>query len=160
MTSPRAHTAQCAHRQYPPRYHSVWAVRDDWGSGQLRCESLYGPSKRFHPPLGEVEPRARICPPSVLATRLDRLSGAVGLDTVELEIIPFTAALKLPPATAFWVYDDSLVIVEAWHSELWIEDEPSVNRHLRTWNTLRESAAYGTEAHQVISTARQELGAA
>ncbi len=52
------------------------------------------------------------------------------------------------------------MILETWHSELSIEDEPSVNTYLRTWNTLRESAVYGAEAHQVISTARQELGAA
>jgi hypothetical protein len=52
------------------------------------------------------------------------------------------------------------VIVETWHSELWIDDEPSVNTYLWTWNTLRESAVYDAEAHRVISTARQELGAA
>lgn len=74
---------------------------------------MYDPSKRFHLLLGEAALRARICTPSVLAARLDRLSGAVGLDAVELGIIPCTAALKLPPATAFWMYDDSRVIVYA-----------------------------------------------
>ncbi|WP_020122479.1 helix-turn-helix transcriptional regulator [Streptomyces canus] len=122
-----------------------------------RQEALYDPTKRFHLILWEAALRALVCPPSVLAAQLDRLSGAVGLDTVELGIIPFSASLKIPPATAFWVYDDARVIVETWHSELWIEDELSVNTYLRTWNTLRESAVYGSDAHRLISAARRDL---
>lgn len=122
-----------------------------------RQEALYDPTKRFHLLLWEAALRALVCPPSVLAAQLDRLSGAVGLDTVELGIIPLSASLKIPPATAFWVYDDSRVIVETWHSELWIEDEPSVSTYLRTWNTLRESAVYGSDAHRLIADARRAL---
>ncbi|MBZ9642356.1 helix-turn-helix transcriptional regulator [Streptomyces sp. PSKA30] len=122
-----------------------------------RQEALYDPTKRFHLLLWEAALRALICPPSVLAAQLDRLSGAVGLDTVELGIVPLSASLKIPPATAFWVYDDSRVIVETWHSELWIEDEASVSTYLRTWNTLRESAVYGADAHRLISDARRAL---
>jgi len=125
-----------------------------------RQEALYDPTKRFHLILWEAALRALVCPPSVLAAQLDRLSGAVGLDTVELGIIPFRASLKIPPATAFWIYDDSRVIVETWHSELWIEDKPSVNTYLRTWRTLRESAVYGADAHRIISDARQALNVA
>lgn len=122
-----------------------------------RQEALYDPAKRFHIIMWEAALRALVCPPSVLAAQLDRLAGTVGLDTVELGIIPFTASLKIPPATAFWVYDDSRVIVETWHSELWIEDETSVSTYLRTWKTLRESAVYGADAQQVISSARRTL---
>ncbi|MFI8927744.1 Scr1 family TA system antitoxin-like transcriptional regulator [Streptomyces sp. NPDC053474] len=125
-----------------------------------RQEALYDPAKRFHLILWEAALRALVCPPSVLAAQLDRLSGAVGLDTVELGIIPLSASLKLPPATAFWVYDDSRVIVETWHSELWIEDAASVSTYLRTWHTLRESAVYGSDAHRIITAARQSLNVA
>ncbi|MFG2729481.1 helix-turn-helix domain-containing protein [Streptomyces canus] len=121
-----------------------------------RQEALYDPTKRFHLILWEAALRALVCPPSVLAAQLDRLSGAVGLDTVELGIIPFSSSLKIPPATAFWIYDDSRVIVETWHSELWIDDA-SVSTYLRTWNTLRESAVYGSDAHRVIAAARRDL---
>lgn len=126
-------------------------------SRMKRQEVLYDPAKRFHIIMWEAALRALICPPSVLAAQLDRLSGVVGLDTVELGIIPLSASLKIPPATAFWVYDDSRVIVETWHSELWIEDEASVSTYLRTWNRLRESAVYGADAHRVISSARRTL---
>ncbi|MEU2616606.1 helix-turn-helix transcriptional regulator [Streptomyces sp. NPDC007157] len=126
-------------------------------SRMKRQEALYDSSKRFHLVLWEAALRALICPPSVLAAQLDRLSGAVGLDTVELGIVPLSASLKIPPATAFWIYDDRQVIVENWHADLWIDDEASVSTYLRTWRTLRESAVYGSDAHAVISSARRAL---
>ncbi|MDX3830975.1 helix-turn-helix domain-containing protein [Streptomyces europaeiscabiei] len=126
-------------------------------SRMKRQETLYDSSKRFHLIMWEAALHALVCPPSVLAAQLDRLAGAVGLDTVELGIIPLAASLKLPPATAFWIYDDRQVIVENWHAELWIDDEASVDTYLRTWKTLWESAVYGAEAHNLISAARRAL---
>ncbi|MEU8985046.1 helix-turn-helix transcriptional regulator [Streptomyces sp. NPDC048558] len=126
-------------------------------SRMKRQEALYDSSKRFHLILWEAALHAQICPPSVLAAQLDRLAGVVGLTTVELGIIPLSAALKIPPATAFWIYDDRQVIVENWHAELWIDDETSVDTYLRTWKTLRESAVYGAGAHRLISAARRAL---
>ena len=79
------------------------------------------------------------------------------MDTVELGIIPLSASLKIPPATAFWIYDDREVIVETWHAELWIDDEASVNTYLRTWKTLQESAVYGADAHNLVNAARRAL---
>jgi transcriptional regulator with XRE-family HTH domain len=146
--------------RYAELQQSPRDTEDAVRSRMKRQEALYDPGKRFHLILWEAALRTLVCPPSVLAAQLDRLSGTVGLDTVELGIIPFSASLKIPPATAFWVYDDSRVIVETWHSELWIEDEASVNTYLRTWNTLRESAVYGSDVHRVIAAARRALNAA
>ncbi|KUM85181.1 MULTISPECIES: helix-turn-helix domain-containing protein [Streptomyces] len=143
--------------RYAELQQSPRDTEDAVRSRMKRQEALYDPTKRFHLILWEAALRALVCPPSVLAAQLDRLSGAVGLDTVELGIIPFSSSLKIPPATAFWIYDDSRVIVETWHSELWVEDDASVNTYLRTWNTLRESAVYGSDAHQVIAAARSDL---
>lgn len=126
-------------------------------SRMKRQEALYDSSKRFRLLLWEAALHALICPPAVLAAQLDRLSGAIGLDTVELGIIPLSASLKIPPATAFWVYDDRQVIVENWHAELWIDDAASVETYLRTWRTLRESAVYGADAQNLVSAARRTL---
>lgn len=65
-------------------------------SRMKRQEALYDSSKRFHLLLWEAALHASVCPPSVLAAQLDRLAGAVGLDTVELGIIPLSASLKIP----------------------------------------------------------------
>ncbi|WP_128802494.1 MULTISPECIES: helix-turn-helix transcriptional regulator [unclassified Streptomyces] len=126
-------------------------------SRMKRQEALYDSSKRFHLILWETALHALVCPPSVLAAQLDRLVGAVGLDTVELGIIPLSASLKIPPATAFWIYDDHEVIVENWHAELWIDDEASVDTYLRVWRTLSASAVYGVDAQNLISAARRTL---
>lgn len=143
--------------RYAELQQSPCDTEDAVRSRMRRQEALYDPTKRFHLLLWESALRAQVCPPSVLAAQLDRLAGSVGLDTVELGIIPFSASLKVPPATAFWVYDDSQVIVETWHSELWIEDDSSVRTYLRTWNTLRESAVYGADAQNLITQARLSL---
>jgi transcriptional regulator with XRE-family HTH domain len=122
-----------------------------------RQEALYDPAKQFHLILWEAALRALICPPSVLGAQLDRLSGAIGLDTVRLGIVPLSASLKIPPATAFWIYDERQVIVENWHAELWIDDSDAVDTYLRTWKTLQESAVYGSDAHALINAARRAL---
>ncbi|MYQ49213.1 helix-turn-helix domain-containing protein [Streptomyces sp. SID4985] len=128
-------------------------------SRMKRQEALYDSSKRFHLLLWEAALHTLICPPSVLAAQLDRLMGVIGLDTVELGIVPLSAPLKIPPATAFWVYDDRQVIVENWHAEFWIDDAASVDTYLRTWKTLRESAVHGTAAQSLVDAARQKLRA-
>ncbi|MET3986746.1 helix-turn-helix transcriptional regulator [Streptomyces sp. PvR034] len=123
-----------------------------------RQAALYDPTKHFHLLMWEAALHARICPPPVLAAQLDRLLSVIGLDTVELGIVPLDAALAIPPATGFWIYDDRQVIVETWHAELWLDDGDSVATHLRVWETLRESAVYGGDAQRVIGEARRALG--
>jgi transcriptional regulator with XRE-family HTH domain len=143
--------------RYADLQRSPRDTEDAVRSRMQRQELLYDSTKRFHLVLWEAALHALVCPPSVLAAQLDRLAGVVGLDTVELGIIPLSASLKLPPATAFWLYDDHQVIVENWHAELWIDDETSVDTYLRTWKTLRESAVYGLDAQNVIHRARRSL---
>ncbi|EMF00562.1 DNA-binding protein [Streptomyces mobaraensis NBRC 13819 = DSM 40847] len=122
-----------------------------------RQSGLYDSGKRYHVLLWEAVLHTRICPPSVLAGQLDRLLEVAGLDTVELGIVPLRATLKVPPGVGFWIYDDRQVIVETWDAELWLDDTDSLTTHLRTWRTLRESAAFGSDAQRLISQARHAL---
>ncbi|MFE4975181.1 helix-turn-helix domain-containing protein [Kitasatospora sp. NPDC056651] len=123
-----------------------------------RQESLYRPGKKYHVVMGESALRALVCPPAVMAAQLDRLSGAIGLDTVSLGIVPFEASLKLPPANGFWIHDDRLVIVEDWHAELWLDQPDNVALYQRVWDTLADTAVYGADAHRVITRCRRALG--
>ncbi|WP_406462604.1 helix-turn-helix transcriptional regulator [Streptomyces sp. NBC_01622] len=122
-----------------------------------RQEWLYRTGRKVHALMWEAALHALVCPPSVLASQLDRLMGMIGMDTVELGIIPLGASLKIPAANGFWILDDRLVIAEDWHAELWLDDADSVTTYLRVWDTLRESAVYGVDAHNVISAARRAL---
>ncbi|MFC0847788.1 helix-turn-helix domain-containing protein [Streptomyces noboritoensis] len=122
-----------------------------------RQEGLYQPGRKYRIMVWEGVLRSLVCPPSVLAAQLHHLAGVIGLDTVELGIVPFDALLKIQPGNSFWIYDERLVVVEDWHAELWIDDTDSIATYLRVWNTLRESAVYGPEAHRVIARARSAL---
>ncbi|MEV6038086.1 Scr1 family TA system antitoxin-like transcriptional regulator [Nonomuraea sp. NPDC052116] len=53
-------------------------------SRMKRQELLYSGGRRYHIILWEPVLRALICPPSALAVQLDRLTGVIGMDTVEL----------------------------------------------------------------------------
>ncbi|AZS73612.1 transcriptional regulator [Streptomyces lydicus] len=122
-----------------------------------RQELLYQPGRKFRIIMWEAALHARICPPPALAAQLDRLTGMIGLDTVELGIVPFSASLKIPTANGFYVLDNRLAITEDWHAELWLEDADSIALYLNVWNTLRESAVYGAEAQNVINRARRSI---
>jgi transcriptional regulator with XRE-family HTH domain len=122
-----------------------------------RQEWLYRSGRKLHVLMWEAALRSLICPPSVLGAQLDRLTGMIGMDTVELGIIPFTASVKIVPANGFWVLDDRLVVAEDWHAELWLDDADNVALYKKVWKTLRESAVYGAEAHNVINAARRAL---
>ncbi|HWU08107.1 MAG TPA: helix-turn-helix transcriptional regulator [Streptomyces sp.] len=122
-----------------------------------RQELLYQPGRTFHILMWEAALHAGVCSPAVLAAQLDRLIGAIGLDTVRLGIVPFGAQVAVPPAGAFWLYDDRLAIVEDWHAELWLDDPESLSVYQRVWEALDASAVYGSTAHRLISRARAQL---
>lgn len=75
----------------------------------------------------------------------------------DLGIVPLSAALRLPPANAFWILDDRLVTVEDWHAELWLDDAETIALYRRVWDTFAESAVYGAEAQQVIARVRRGI---
>jgi transcriptional regulator with XRE-family HTH domain len=122
-----------------------------------RQEWLYRPGRKLHVLMWEAALRSLICPPSVLASQLDRLNGMIGMDTVELGVIPFTASVKIVPANGFWVLDDRLVVAEDWHAELWLDDADNIALYKKVWKTLSESAVYGADADNVIASARRSL---
>ena len=124
-----------------------------------RQEWLYRSGRKLHVLMWEAALRSLICPPSVLASQLDRLNGMIGMDTVELGVIPFTASVKIVPANGFWVLDDRLVVAEDWHAELWLDDSENIALYKKVWKTLRESAVFGADAHNLINSARRDLNA-
>ncbi|MFG3406001.1 Scr1 family TA system antitoxin-like transcriptional regulator [Streptomyces sp. NPDC048142] len=87
--------------------------------------------------------------------QMDRLLGVVGMDTVRLGIVPFSAALRLPPADAFWVVGEQLVIPEDRHAELWLDDSDTVALYRRVWESPHECAVFGAEGQHVIARAGQ-----
>ncbi|MGW4997488.1 helix-turn-helix domain-containing protein [Streptomyces hydrogenans] len=122
-----------------------------------RQEALYDPDKQFEFLIYEPALHARTSPVPVHAAQLDRLMGVIGLDTVKLGIIPLGARLRRAPSHGFWIYDRRLVIVETINTEMWLEDEPSVELYERSWEWLTESAVYGEQAQRLIGRVRAAL---
>jgi transcriptional regulator with XRE-family HTH domain len=122
-----------------------------------RQASLYEPGHEFRALLWEGVLRARICPPDVLAAQLDRLAGLIGLDTVQLGVIPFEAALTITPRHGFWIYDERLVIVETLNAEMWLDDVADITLYGKAWERLEAAAVYGPTAHRLLARARAAL---
>jgi transcriptional regulator with XRE-family HTH domain len=134
-------------------------IEDAVRSRMKRQELLYGQGRRYYIILWEPVLHALVCPPSVLGAQLDRLLSVIGLDTVELGIVPLSASLKVSPGSGFWIYDNRQVVTETWHAELWLDDAHTVATYQRVWQTLRESAVFGSDAQRVIGQARHALDA-
>ncbi|MFI9823222.1 helix-turn-helix domain-containing protein [Streptomyces sp. NPDC052013] len=138
--------------------HGTARDTDDAVRARMQRQAwLYQGGRKFRALVWEAALHALVCPPSVLVAQLDRLAGTIGMDTVELGIVPLGASLKVPTANGFWVLDERLVIAEDWHAELWLDDQETVGSYLRVWRTLRESAVYGADAQNVISRVRRGL---
>lgn len=143
--------------RYADLYGTKRDTEDAVRSRMERQEWLYRSGRMFRALVWEAALHALVCPPSVLVAQLDRLAGTVGMDTVELGVVPLGASLKIPAANGFWVLDEQLVITEDWHAELWLDDADTVASYLRVWDTLAKSAVYGTDAQNVIARARRSL---
>ncbi|MFB7278037.1 helix-turn-helix domain-containing protein [Streptomyces hydrogenans] len=124
-----------------------------------RQEALYDPDKAFQFLIHEAALHTRTSTPAVHAAQLDRLMSAIGLDTIELGILPFGTQLRRAPSHAFWIYDRRLVIVETIGTEMWLVDEDSIETYERAWDWLYGSAVTGTEALRLIGRVRAALGA-
>lgn len=120
---------------------------------------LYRPGNRLNLLIWEGALRAQLCPSSVMVAQLDRLLGAIGMDTLNLGIVPFGASLRIPPGNPFWIFDGRLVVTDDWDAERWLEDGHAVATYQRAWATLNSSAVFGIEAQQVIARVRHRLQA-
>ncbi|MFD9338220.1 helix-turn-helix domain-containing protein [Streptomyces sp. NPDC060028] len=143
------------------RYSAIHtAPRDIEAAVQARMgrqDILTDQSRTFHFLVWEGALRARPCSPPVLSAQLDRIVGRLGPGNVRVGIVPFEADMNVPAGVGFSVHDDSLVITETWHAEMWLDDPEDVALHVRAWEALARNALYGAEAHRALMRARQFL---
>ncbi|WP_432085719.1 helix-turn-helix domain-containing protein [Streptomyces sp. bgisy095] len=123
-----------------------------------RQEALYDPDKTFLFLIWEPALHARTVPSGIHAAQLDRLMGVIGLDTVDLGVVPLGAELRRAPSHGFWIYDRRLVVVETIGTEMWLTDGDSLATYERAWDWLAEAAVHGEQARRLIGRVRASLG--
>ncbi|MER6722831.1 helix-turn-helix domain-containing protein [Streptomyces halstedii] len=122
-----------------------------------RQDILMDQTRSFHFLVWEGALRARPCRPAVLSAQLDRIVGRLGPGNVRVGIVPFEADMNLPAGVGFSVHDDSLVITETWHAEMWLDGSEDVALHVRAWEALERNALYGAGAHRALMRAKQTV---
>ncbi|MER8266552.1 helix-turn-helix transcriptional regulator [Streptomyces griseus] len=122
-----------------------------------RQDVLYEPGRRFRFLVWEGALHVLTCPREVMAAQLDRLAGLIGLDTIELGVIPLGAQLRRAPTHGFWIYDRRRVIVETISTEMWLDDEDTIALYERAWDWMSEAAVHGPQARRLIGRARATL---
>jgi transcriptional regulator with XRE-family HTH domain len=122
-----------------------------------RQEVLYESDRRFRFLLTEAVLRTRVCPPAVLRAQLDRLLAVSGLDNVDVAVIPFTTSVPKAPTHGFWIFDDTLVLVETVNAELAIRDPDDVALYERLFEMYWEVADQGPDAARLITAVAVEL---
>lgn len=137
--------------------HAPQDVEDAVRARLRRQDALWEPGKSFRFLVHEAALHARTVPLDVHTAQLDRLMSVIGLDTVELGIVPLAAALRRAPSHGFWIYDRRLVIVETIGTEMWLSDSDSIEVYERAWEWLSESAVTGAQAQRLIGRVRASL---
>lgn len=122
-----------------------------------RQQVLYDPRKQIQVVLLEAALHTRICSPATLYGQLDRLLAVLGLPSLELGIVPFTALVPLCPLSGFAIHDQDLVVIETVTGETQISDPEEIARYERIFELLREAASYGEQAAALIRKAMQSL---
>ncbi|MFJ1757045.1 helix-turn-helix domain-containing protein [Kitasatospora sp. NPDC088134] len=129
------------------------SIRDVGAAVDKRMERqsvLRERDRSFHFLLWEGALVSRLASDAVMLDQLECLVQWLVQPHVRLGIVPFDAALEVPAMVGFSIHDDTLVITESYHAEMWLDDPADVAIHRRAWDALEASALYGADAHRVI----------
>jgi transcriptional regulator with XRE-family HTH domain len=122
-----------------------------------RQEVLYQSGRDFRILITESALRYRLCPPAVLRAQHDRLLVLSGMKNLALAVLPADAEVPTAPKHGFWIYDDTLVLVETVSAELAIRDREDIALYERLFEAFWASALHGQQAFDFIAAAALEL---
>ncbi|MFJ9777437.1 helix-turn-helix domain-containing protein [Kitasatospora sp. NPDC101157] len=126
------------------------------GARLERQAVLYDRHREFHFVICEHVLRWRICPPGVMATRLDRLVSLSRLPNVTIGVLPLTGLMPDFPMTCFSMHDDRLVMMETFHSEITTRDPRDVSLYLSTFARFDAAALHGDDMRTLVEGIRDE----
>lgn len=124
-----------------------------------RGRALYTGDHRFVVLLEESVLRYRIGGRQVMAGQLAHLLAVIGLPSLALGVIPFTAdRVAMWPLEAMYIFDDERVTVESLSAEINITVPGEVRLYQRAFIELGRMAVYGPAAEALIKAAIDTIG--
>lgn len=134
-------------------------IEDAVAARMRRQEILYDRTRAFRVVITEPVLQYALSPPDVMLGQLDRIMSLATLPNVQIGIIPLDAEYAIAPAHGFWVYDDSLVVVETFAAELNLTQAGEVELYTKIFETLALDAVYDRRARALIATAAEVVEA-
>lgn len=116
-----------------------------------RQQLLHRPDKRFHFVMTEAVLRYQVCPPEVMTGQLGHLISMTTVPSIRVGIIPFGTPLTVGPLHGFYLYDQSLVLVELFTAVLNVTQADEVGAYERVFGHLAQAAVYGPEARTILT---------
>ena len=134
-------------------------IEDAVAARMRRQEILYDRTRAFRVVITEPVLQYALSPPDVMLGQLDRIMSLATLPNVRIGIIPLDAEYAVAPAHGFWLYDDSLVVVETFAAELNLTQAGEVELYTKIFETLALDAVYDRRARALIATAAEVVEA-
>lgn len=122
-----------------------------------RQRVIHDPTKTFHFLMTEAALRSRVTGRPIMALQLDRLISVSRLPNLTIGVIPFSACLPDFPMAAFCLFDDRLVSVETFHSEITVHDPKDVALHMELFHEFEKVALSADDALEFIARLVEEL---
>jgi hypothetical protein len=148
--------------EYAKRVLAITDIRG-WGDHAAavaarmeRQQILYKPGRRFEFLLTEAAIRLRIGPPHVMHGQIARIRSVMGLENVDIGIVPLGEEAKVIPWCAFHLYDDlpdgqlPFVTMEVPHGRLTVSDPADVAVYLKQLEAIRHGALHGAKAERLL----------
>ncbi|WP_037606728.1 helix-turn-helix domain-containing protein [Streptacidiphilus rugosus] len=124
-----------------------------------RQRALFEGDHRFVVLLEESVLRYRVGGCGVMAGQLGHLLDVMGLPSLALGVIPFSADRHdMWPLEPFYAYDEEAVIVETLTAEIRITEAAEIATYLRAFRALGQLAVYGPRARALVEAAVDVLG--
>jgi transcriptional regulator with XRE-family HTH domain len=116
-----------------------------------RQQILHRGEQKFHFVLTEAVLRYQVCPPDVMAGQLGHLISMTTLPTIRVGVIPFATQMSVAPIHGFYLYDNTLALVELFTAVLNITQPDEIGAYERVFNHLADAAVYGPEARALLT---------
>jgi transcriptional regulator with XRE-family HTH domain len=117
-----------------------------------RQQILHRGEQKFHFVMTEAVLRYQVCPPDVMAGQLGHLISMTTLPTIRVGIIPFATQMSVGPIHGFYLYDNTLVLVELFTAVLNVTQTDEIGAYERVFTHLADTAVYGADARTLLTS--------